>query len=204
MLLANNLKFVRDNKTIFQNINISAASGKIIFVKGRNGSGKTTLLKTLLNILTPFEGEIFWMGKKTKNNLFKLYSSTTLILDKPTSTREITLLENINFWKKISLSTIVNEGVINLLKTLDIYNYINKEVMYLSQGEVKKLELARLIIEQKKLWILDEPYNGLDKNTISLINDTFIDHTANGGIIIFSSHFEPDIRNLEIIDLDLL
>jgi len=169
MLLANNLKFVRDNKTIFQNINISAASGKIIFVKGRNGSGKTTLLKTLLNILTPFEGEIFWMGKKTKNNLFKLYSSTTLILDKPTSTREITLLENINFWKKISLSTIVNEGVINLLKTLDIYNYINKEVMYLSQGEVKKLELARLIIEQKKLWILDEPYNGLDKNTISLI-----------------------------------
>ena len=74
--------------------------------------------------------------------------------------------------------------------------------MYLSHGEIKKLELTRLILEQKKLWILDEPYNGLDSKSISLVNDTFIDHISNDGIIIFSSHFQPDIRNMEVISLD--
>ena len=72
----------------------------------------------------------------------------------------------------------------------------------LSLGEIKKLELMRLIIEQKKLWILDEPYIGLDDNTTTLINDTFIDHTSNDGIIIFASHYSPDIKNMEIISLD--
>jgi len=80
--------------------------------------------------------------------------------------------------------------------------FLNKKTMYLSLGEVKKLELARLIIEQKKLWVLDEPYIGLDKNTTTLINDTFIDHTLNDGIIIFASHYEPEIKNMETISFD--
>ena len=74
--------------------------------------------------------------------------------------------------------------------------------MYLSLGEIKKLELTRLIIEQKKLWVMDEPYIGLDQNTTALINDTFIDHISNDGIIIFSSHHKPDLKNLETISLD--
>ena len=58
MLLANNLKFKRFEKIIFENIQISASSGKIIFIRGNNGSGKTTLIKTLAKILEPIEGEI--------------------------------------------------------------------------------------------------------------------------------------------------
>ena len=49
---------------------------------------------------------------------------------------------------------------------------------------------------------MDEPYIGLDQNTTALINDTFIDHTLNEGIIIFASHYEPDIKNMEKISLD--
>ena len=93
----------------------------------------------------------------------------------------------------------INEESINrLLEVLKIDKYINTKTMYLSQGEVKKLELTRLILEQKKLWILDEPYNSLDSNSIELINDTFIDHVSNEGAIIFSSHYEPNLKNLEI------
>ena len=54
----------------------------------------------------------------------------------------------------------------------------------------KKLELLRLIIEQKKLWILDEPYNHLDDLSIEIINQTFIDHVNNDGIILFTSHYK--------------
>ena len=191
-------------KTILENINISAVPGKILFIKGDNGSGKTTLLKILVNILSPDEGDIFWIGKKIAKNIFNFYNSTTLILDKPTATSGLTIKENVNFWKKISLSQIKKKEIIKLLEVLELDKFLNKKSMYLSQGEIKKLELTRLIIEQKKLWVLDEPYNGLDDKTITLINDTFIDHVSNDGIIIFASHYEPDIRNLEILTLDKL
>ena len=202
MLLVNNLKFERSGKVIFENINIAASSGIIVFVKGNNGTGKTTLLKTLVNILEPSEGDIFWMGKKIKNNIFNFYSETTLIMDRPTSSLEMTVIENINFWKQITLSQIKYEEIFNLLEMLRIDQYLKKQTMYLSLGEIKKLELTRLILEQKKLWILDEPYIGLDKNSIGIINETFIDHVSNNGIIIFSSNYEPDLKNLDIISLN--
>ena len=202
MLLVNNLKFERSEKVIFENIHIAASSGKIVFVKGNNGTGKTTLLKTLVNILEPSEGNIFWMGKKIKNNIFNFYSETTLIMDKPTSSLEMTVIENINFWKQITLSQIKYEEIINLLEMLRIDQYLKKQTMYLSLGEIKKLELTRLILEQKKLWILDEPYIGLDKNSIEIINETFIDHVSNNGIVIFSSNYEPHLKNIEIISLN--
>ena len=202
MLLVNNLKFERSGKIIFENIHITASPGKIIFIKGNNGTGKTTLLKTLVNILEPNEGDIFWMSKKIKNNIFNFYQETTFVMDKPTSSLAMTVIENINFWKKITSSKIKFEEIFNLLEMLGIDQYIKKQTMYLSFGEIKKLELTRLIIEQKKLWILDEPYIGLDKNSMEIINETFIDHVSKNGIIIFSSNYEPDLKNLDIISLN--
>ena len=202
MLLVNNLKFERYGKVIFENINITASPGKIIFIKGNNGTGKTTLLKTLVNILEPNEGDIFWMGKKIKNNIFNFYQETTFIMDKPTSSLAMTVIENINFWKKITSSKIKFEEIFKLLVMLRIDQYLKKQTMYLSLGEIKKLELTRLILEQKKLWILDEPYIGLDGNSIEIINETFTDHLSNNGIIIFSSNYEPDLKNLDIISLN--
>ena len=201
MLLANNLKVKRAEKIIFKNINISTAPGKITFIKGNNGSGKTTLLKTLVNILKPEKGEIFWMGKKLNKNIYDFFNSVTLILDKPTSSLELTVLENIIFWKNISSSKLAFKEITTLLKILKMDQYLNTKTMYLSKGEIKKLELTRLILEQKKLWILDEPYNGLDNESIDIINETFIDHVSNKGMIVFASHYEPDLKNLEILVL---
>jgi len=202
MLLANNLTFKRDEKIIFENISISTSPGKITFVRGNNGSGKTTLIKTLVKILEPETGEIFWMGKKLKKNILNFYNSVTLILDKPTSSLELTVLENIIFWKNISCSNIKNEEIITLLKLLKLEKYQKTKTIYLSKGEIQKLELTRLIVEQKKLWILDEPYISLDNESIDIINETFIDHSGNDGMIIFSSHYEPDLKNLETLLLD--
>ena len=202
MLLVNNLRFERSGKIIFENIHIAASPGKIVFIKGNNGTGKTTLLKTLVNILKPNEGDIFWMGKKIKNNIFNFYQETTLIMDKPTSSLTMTVIENINFWKKITSSKIKYEEIFKLLEMLRIDQYLKKQTMYLSLGEIKKLELTRLILEKKKLWILDEPYSGLDNKSIDIINKTFTYHISNEGIIIFSSHYKPNINNIEILSLN--
>ena len=142
------------------------------------------------------------MGEKIKKNIFDLYKATTFMMDKPTSTPEMTIKENLIFWKQIAQSKINYQEILKLIQILDLESYLNTKTTYLSLGEIKKLELTRLIIEQKKLWVLDEPYIGLDKNSTILVNDTFIDHTSNDGIIIFASHYEPEIKNMEIISLD--
>ena len=202
MLLGNNLSYRRRTKVIFENINISASPGKIVFIKGINGSGKTTLLKTILNILEPNTGEVYWMGEKIKKNIFNLYKDTTFIMDKTCASLEMTIKENLIFWKKISQSKLNYQEIIKLIQMLELNEHLNEKTTHLSLGETKKLELTRLIIEQKKLWVLDEPYIGLDNNATALINETFIDHTLNEGIIIFASHYDPGIRNMETISLD--
>tara|TARA_B100000579_G_C22609703_1_gene746657 strand:- start:102 stop:710 length:609 start_codon:yes stop_codon:yes gene_type:complete len=202
MLLVNDLSFSRNNIKIFEHLNLSLGNKQIIQIRGKNGSGKTTLLEVILNILDPDTGDIFWEGKNIKKNIFDFYNQSTFVMDKNTSTRELTVLDNINFWRGLSSSKLSNDEVFILLKALNIEKYYKTKVMYLSSGEAKKLELLRLILEQKKLWILDEPYNHLDDVSIEILNQTFIDHTNNDGMILFTSHFNPIISNLEVIELD--
>ena len=185
MLLINNLSFSRNETKIFENLNLSLNNKKIIQIKGRNGSGKTTFLKVILNILEPKNGEIIWKGKNTNKNIFDFYNQTTFIMDNNTSTRELNVIDNINFWKGLSSSKLNNDEIFKLLKKLDIEQYYKTRVMLLSSGERKKLELLRLILEQKKLWVLDEPFNHLDDLSIEILNQTFLDHISSDGMILF-------------------
>ena len=201
MLLINNLSFSRNNNIIFENINLSLSNQSITQIRGKNGSGKTTLLQVILNILNSKTGEIFWEGKNIKKNIFKFYAESTFIMDQNISTRKLTVLDNINFWKGMSSSKLTNDHILRLLETFNLLNHKNTKVMYLSAGEIKKLELLRLVLEQKKLWILDEPYNHLDDSSIEILNQTFIDHLNKDGIILFASHFNPNIDNLNVLDI---
>ena len=200
MLLINNLSFTRDKKKIFENLNLSLNKGNITQIKGDNGSGKTTFLQTLLNILEPDTGEIFWEGKNINKTIFNFYKETTFIMDQSSATKHLTVLDNINFWRGLSSSNLSNDKILLLLESYSLDQYKNTKVMHLSSGEVKKLELLRLIFEQKNFWVLDEPYNHLDNSSIQILNQTFEDHISKDGIVLFASHFEPEINGLEIIN----
>ncbi len=201
MIIVKDLSVERLNKQIFENINLSLTSGNITILKGRNGSGKTTLLKTILNIIEPSFGSIYWKGKLLKKNLYDFYSHVTYIADKTSSLTKLTVKDNINIWNKIFLSDINNSQIETALKTLKLENYLNHKVGTLSFGETKKLEFLRLIIENKKVWILDEPLSNLDEDSLELIKQTFEDHVAKEGSIIFSSHQNPGIYVTEEINL---
>ena len=201
MIIVKDLSVERLNKKIFENINLSLVPGNITILRGKNGSGKTTLLKSILNIIEPSAGSIFWKGKLLKKNLYDFYNHVTFIADKTSSLRKLTVKDNINIWKKIFLSNIENSQIETALKTLKLENYLNQKIATLSLGETKKLEFLRLIIENKKVWILDEPLSNLDEDSIELMKQTFEDHCAKDGSIIFSSHQNPGIYVTEEIEL---
>ena len=193
MILVKDLSVERSNKKIFENINLSVGSGKIILLKGKNGSGKTTLLKAILNLIEPSSGAVYWKGKLLKKNLYNFFNQVTYIADTTSSLNKLSVQENINIWKKIFLSNVSDSQVENILKTLKLDIYLNQKVNSLSFGETKKLEFLRLILENKKIWILDEPLSNLDEESINVIGQTFEDHCSNEGSIIFSSHQESEI-----------
>ena len=201
MIIVKNLSVERLDKKIFENINLSLTPGNITILKGKNGSGKTTLLKTILNIIEPSHGSIYWKGKLIKKNLYDFYNHVTYIADTTSSLRKLTIEDNINIWKKFFISKINDAQIETALKTLKLDNYLNKKVGELSFGETKKLEFLRLIIENKNVWILDEPLSNLDEDSIELIKQTFADHSAKEGSIIFSSHQNPGIYVTEEIHL---
>ena len=201
MLIVKDLSIERLDKKIFENINLSLSPGNITILKGKNGSGKTTLLKTILNLLDPTFGSIYWKGKLLKKNLYDFYNHVTYIADTTSSLRKLTIKDNINIWKKFFISNINDAQIETALQTLKLDNYFNKKVGTLSFGETKKLEFLRLIIENKKVWILDEPLSNLDEDSIELMKQTFEDHCNKEGSIIFSSHQNPGIYVTEEINL---
>ena len=201
MIIVKDLSVERLDKKIFENINLSLTPGNITILKGKNGSGKTTLLKALLNIIEPSFGSIYWKGKLLKKNLYDFYNHVTYIADTTSSLRKLTIKDNINIWKKFFISKINDTQIETALKTLKLDKYLNKKVGELSFGETKKLEFLRLIIENKNVWILDEPLSNLDEDSIELIKQTFADHSAKEGSIIFSSHQNPGIYVTEEIQL---
>ena len=201
MLIVKDLSIERLDKKIFENINLSLTPGNITILKGKNGSGKTTLLKAILNLIEPSFGSIFWKGKLLKRNFYDFYNHTTYIADTTSSLRKLTIKDNVNIWKKFFISNINDVQIETALKTLKLDNYLNKKVGTLSFGETKKLEFLRLIIENKKVWILDEPLSNLDEDSIELMKQTFEDHCSKEGSIIFSSHQNPGIYVTEEIQL---
>ena len=201
MIIVKDLCIERLDKKIFENINLSLTPGNITILKGKNGSGKTTLLKAILNLIEPSFGSIYWKGKLLKKNLYDFYNHATYIADTTSSLRKLTIKDNINIWKKFFISNINDAQIETALKTLKLDNYLNKKVGTLSFGETKKLEFLRLIMENKKVWILDEPLSNLDEDSIELMKQTFEDHCNKEGSIIFSSHQNPGIYVTEEINL---
>lgn len=201
MLLVQNLSLYRSNIKIFDDVNLSLGSGKIIILKGKNGSGKTSLLKTILFLLQPSSGSIYWKSKIIQKSIYDFYNNLTFIGDKNTSIRQLTIAENIIIWKKIFLSKVGDEEINNILSILKLDNYKNKKINTLSLGQIKKLELLRLIIENKRYWILDEPFTNLDTETIDIIAQSFEDHCKNEGSILFSTHQDVRFKMFEEITL---
>ena len=197
MLLTKNISLFRSERKIFENINLSLGSGKILGLKGKNGSGKTSLIKTILCILEPTSGQYILEGKNLEKNLYDFYNNVTYIADKTSSLKQLTVNENIKIWKNIFLSKINNDQIEKILHILKLDSYKNKKTNILSLGETKKLELLRLIIENKKIWILDEPFTNLDTEAVDVIKQTFEDHCRKEGSIIFSSHQNVQINTTE-------
>jgi heme exporter protein A len=191
ILSATNLQCVRGERVLFKDISFNLARGSLLYIEGANGSGKTTLLRTLCGLSLPHGGSVYWNGAETKS-LAEDYSSQVLYVGHLAGIKdELTPIENLQFIVSTIGTEITRDEALAALTKLNIARCADLPTRVLSQGQKRRVALARLWLQECPLWILDEPFTALDRAAIVTLTAHIENFTSKGGIVIFTSHQEP-------------
>ena len=197
-----NLTKILDQNKVLDNINLEFKEGKIYGIIGRNGSGKSLLFKTICGFLTPTSGKVYI-------NDIDIYQtktfppSTRALIEKPNFINSLTGFENLKLLADIKKDVGIKE-IEDTLELVNLQNEKSKKFCKYSLGMKQKLGIASVLMENPKIIILDEPFNGIDKSSIQQIKDYLL-KIKSDKIILIASHIESDISDLcdEIIEMDL-
>ena len=194
MLEVNSIYLYRNRKQVFNNFNLNLNKSEIIQLEGENGVGKTSLLNMISGLIKPDKGFIKICKKKITELGKYRKKKFTYIPDKNCLKENFTVNENLKSWLKLSnLETNYNtyQKALNTFSLNDIQGSLVKN---LSQGQKKKVALTKLLFSESKLWLLDEPLNGIDTKAISTLKKVMIQHLKKNGSILFSSHVKSNMK----------
>ncbi|MGY3766374.1 ABC transporter ATP-binding protein [Vagococcus vulneris] len=161
---------------------------------GKNGAGKTSFFKCLTNIITSYQGTIKLNGMDVRKHN-ELLTNVGIVLDGMSVYRDQTGWFNIDYFSRLR-GEFNQQLAEQLALELEISEYLNQKVKTYSYGMIKKLILLIAILHQPKFLILDEPFRGLDSETVSWFRMYLKKLNSEGMTLIISSHIKEDIIQL--------
>ena len=193
MLSVQNLACVRGDRLLFKSVGFELKAGGLLYVLGENGSGKTSLLRLLCGFLRPEEGAIFWREGNIKQDSENYRSSLLYIGHLNGLKDDLTALENLLMSARLAGDEADAERALAALTAIGLKHCTNLPVRVLSQGQKRRVALARLWLTDTKLWILDEPFSALDAASVNLLASRLSQHMSNGGMTIITTHQDVTI-----------
>ncbi|MAJ56557.1 MAG: heme ABC exporter ATP-binding protein CcmA [Candidatus Pelagibacter sp.] len=194
MLEVNSIYLYRNRKQVFKDFSLNLKNSEIILLEGENGVGKTSLLNIIAGLIIPNKGfvkickkSIFELGKQRKKKF-------TYIPDKNCLKENLSINENLKSWLKLSNLSVNNNDYQKALKIFSLNGIQESLVKSLSQGQKKKVALTKLLFSKSKLWLLDEPLNGIDAKTTTTLKKVMVRHLKQNGSILFSSHVKSNLK----------
>ncbi|MBL4617492.1 MAG: heme ABC exporter ATP-binding protein CcmA [Robiginitomaculum sp.] len=182
---AKKISFTRAMCTIFANVSFSLQSKEILMVRGANGSGKTSLLRIIAGLNTSYSGQLQhrynnkrWLNGATSGSIGWLGHKSGLKQD-------LSATQNLAFWSNKAEQ---HPEISQALQKVGLLNMQQRPVHTMSAGQKQRLALARLLLSNSPLWILDEPSANLDSDGRKLIEALLQQHSQQGGIAIIASH----------------
>ena len=172
------------------NLNLEIQEGKVIGLIGHNGAGKTTTIKMLVGIYEPSEGEIIINGESIIKNPIDVKKQIGFVPDNGLLNDNFTGSEHLNFIADIYGVSKENrtKRIEILSKRFELDKFLNNRIKSYSKGMKQKLVVIASLIHNPKVWILDEPLNGLDPQSAYLLKDFIIEYARKGNTVIFSTH----------------
>lgn len=184
-----NIGCKRGGRILFQNLSFGMNQGDVVHLSGPNGAGKTSFLRIMCGALPAADGELLWNGHNFLQDGLSAHAERFAFL--PADDRSLkpleTAAENLLFWAGVWKAPV--DSIPGVLDRMDILKLKNTPVRRLSSGQKRRLSLCRVFLKRAPLWLLDEPLNGLDRDSYDLLMKAINVHCANGGMIAVASHY---------------
>lgn len=201
MLEAHDLECRRAGRTLFHGLSFALAGGELLRLAGENATGKTSLLRILCGLLEPTTGEVRWYGSPT-SSLREEFSKQLVYLGHTFALKDdLTAAENLAIACRLAGNRQSDRAVQEALARFGLQER-DAPAKRLSQGQRRRTALARLALsDAQRLWLLDEPYSGLDRGGISLLDACIGEHLSCGGAVVYTSHEHAGLAGARVIAL---
>ncbi len=199
------LASVRGERLVFTGLDFAVEAGGALVLTGPNGSGKSTLLRLMAGLGRPFAGRLAWDGAAIaadpEAHRARLHAVGHLDAIKPV----LTVAEQVEIWARLRGGTAAaaRERAATALDRLGIAHLATLPAGYLSAGQRRRVNLARLLAGPAPLWLLDEPRTALDTDAVVRLDGLIAEHRAGGGLVVLSIHGgdrPPGAATLDLAD----
>ena len=198
MILLKNVTKTFGTFTAVNNLNIEMNSGNVIGLIGPNGAGKTSTINMIVGLSKPTTGSIEMFGKKMNEDSIDIKQYIGYVSDNSNRFLKLKRIEYLNFIAdiyKISKDK-RKESIIELAKTFEMIDHLEKKIEEYSKGMKQKITIISSLLHNPKLWILDEPFDGLDPTSCYTLKKFMKQYSKKGNIVLVSSHILDIMENL--------
>ncbi|MDZ7643582.1 MAG: cytochrome c biogenesis heme-transporting ATPase CcmA [Woeseiaceae bacterium] len=186
LLSASGLGLFRGERRLFGDIGFALNAGNLLLVEGANGSGKTSLLRVIAGLVEPDTGSVRWRGLDVRDHRQSYCASLMWSGHKVGCKQDLTLIENLRCER--ALRPIAARDQQAVFRRLDLAGLTDLPMRALSAGQQRRVALARLLLGNAELWLLDEPFTNLDAGGEALVNQLVDEHLDAGGACVMASH----------------
>lgn len=203
MLEISDLACSRGDHRLFSGLSFSLSAGELLQIEGVNGSGKTSLLRALCGFLMPDAGTIRWRGENIRT-LREDYHADLVYLGHLNAIKDdLDALENLRINAGMAGCRLDGKEAVAALRRMGLRGRETLPVKVLSQGQRRRVGLARLLVGHAPLWILDEPLTALDVGAVGLMQELIGGHLANGGMVVYTTHQPLEVAGVTMRRLSL-
>ncbi|WP_404990825.1 cytochrome c biogenesis heme-transporting ATPase CcmA [Cupriavidus pauculus] len=188
MLEASGLTVRRMGRTVFRDIHLALAPGSLLQVVGPNGAGKTSLLRVLCSLLEPAAGRLAWRGRTVRAGDAEYLSNLAYVGHTNGIDADLSAIDNLRFAARMAGVQPDTQSLGQALGRLGLDAVASVPLRTLSQGQRRRVSLARLALAPRALWLLDEPLTSLDHGSAERFTALLDGHLDRGGMAVIATH----------------